>query len=196
MRKYEEEKYRLENIRDKIYPWVKEELRDSHALNGKNISEKDTPLISFVGDLTIVLVIQRGEDAYEILKDNMLPPDCDIEELYYTACENLAKNVEFVFGHTWYGGYTVVADGHHEASALCLKHIWNVCAQKLDDDLIIMAPSKDMVLFVPAKEEEKVERMIEFGTEAYERSQDRLSKSLMVFTKDGKELLAYDKVQH
>ena len=26
-----------------------EELRDSHALNGKNISERDTPLISFGG---------------------------------------------------------------------------------------------------------------------------------------------------
>ena len=35
MKKYEEEKYRMENIEDKIYPWVKEELRDSHALNGK-----------------------------------------------------------------------------------------------------------------------------------------------------------------
>lgn len=196
MRKYEEEKYRLENIKDKIYPWVKEELRDSHALNGKNISEKDTPLISFAGDLTVLLVIQRGEDAYEILKDNMLPPDCDIEQLYYTACGNLARDVEFVFGRTWFGGYAVVADGHHEASSLCLKHIWNVCADKLQDDLVIMVPAKDMVLFVPAGEEDKVDQMIAFGTEAYNRSQDRISKELLVFTKEGKELLTYDKVQH
>ena len=196
MKKYEEEKYRMENIEDKIYPWVKEELRDSHALNGKNISERDTPLISFVGDLTVLLVIQRGEDAYEIIKDNMLPPDCDIERLYYKACENLARDVEFIFGHTWYGGYAVLADGHHEASSLCLRHIWDVCVQKLDDDLVIMAPSKDMVLFVPAGDEEKLARMIEFGREAYERSQDRVSRSLMVFTKEGKELLAYDEVQH
>ena len=81
----------------------------------------------------------------------MLPPDCDIEQLYYKACENLARDVEFVFGHTWYGGFAVLADGHHEASSLCLRHIWDVCAQKLEDDLVIMAPSKDMVLFVPAK---------------------------------------------
>ena len=45
----------------------------------------------------MLLVIQRGEDAYEIIKDNMLPPDCDIEKLYYRACENLARDVEFVF---------------------------------------------------------------------------------------------------
>ena len=45
-------------------------------------------------------------------------------------------------------------------------------------------------------DEEKLARMIEFGREAYERSQDRVSRSLMVFTKEGKELLAYDEVQH
>ena len=40
MKKYEEEHYLMENIKDKIYPWVKYELRDSHALNGKNISQR------------------------------------------------------------------------------------------------------------------------------------------------------------
>lgn len=196
MKKYEEEHYLLENIKDKIYPWVKEELRDIHALNGKDISEKNTPLISFVGDLTVMLVIQRGEDAYEIIKDNMLPPDCDIEQLYYTACENLAKNVEYVIGHTWFGGMVIVADGYHEASSLCLRHIWDVCAQRLEDDLAIMVPSKDMVVFVPAGDEVKLQRLIEFGNEAYARSQDRVSRNLLLFTREGKELLAYDKVQH
>ena len=38
--------------------------------------------------------------------------------------------------------------------------------------------------------------MIDFGKEAYERSQDRISTELLIFTKDGKELLVYDKMQH
>ena len=38
MRKYEEERYLFENIKDKIYPWVKETLVDHKALNGKYIS--------------------------------------------------------------------------------------------------------------------------------------------------------------
>ena len=71
MRKYEEERYLFENIKNHIYPWVKESLVDHTALNGKYISPKDTPLVSFVGDLMIVFAIQRGEDKYEILKDNM-----------------------------------------------------------------------------------------------------------------------------
>ena len=131
MKKYEEENYKYENICDKIYPWVKTELTDSHALNGKHFSKKDAPVISFLGDLNVVFAIKRGEDTYEILKDNMLPPECDVIELYHKSCENLNRDVEFVVANTWYGGFGIVADGHHEASSVCFKHIWQVCADKL-----------------------------------------------------------------
>ena len=123
MRKYEEEHYKYENIKEKIYPWVKSELTDSQALNGKHISEKDTLVVSFMEDLSVIFVIKRGEDVFEVLKDNMLPPDCDIEELYHASCENLIRDVEFVIANTWYGGFGIIADGHHEASALCFKPV-------------------------------------------------------------------------
>ena len=123
MRKYEEEHYKYENIKEKIYPWVKSELTDSQALNGKHISEKDTLVVSFMEDLSVIFVIKRGEDVFEVLKDNMLPPDCDIEELYHASCENLIRDVEFVIANTWYGGFGIIADGHHEASALCRPRI-------------------------------------------------------------------------
>lgn len=196
MKKYEEEHYLFENIKDKIYPWVKQTLVDHEALNGKFISEKETPMVAFVGDLLIVFVIRRGEDSYEIIKDNMLPPECDIEELYNIACQNLVRDVEFVVGNTMYGGFGILADGHHEASSLCFKHIWSVCADKLDDDLVIMAPAKDTVLFVPASQETMINKMVDFGKEAYERNQDKISTKLMVFTKEGKELLIYDETKH
>ena len=193
MKKYEEENYKYENICDKIYPWVKTELTDSHALNGKHFSKKDAPVISFLGDLNVVFAIKRAEDAYEILKDNMLPPESDMEQIYHIACENLVRDVEFVISHTWYGGFGIVADGIHEASSLCFKHIWNVCAEKLGDDIAIMAPSKDMVLFVPAKDETLVEKMRAFGEEAFARSRDKISRDVFIYTKDGKELLLYGK---
>ena len=143
MRKYEENRYILDNIKEHIYPWVRGELACARALNGKNITEKDTPIVSFINGLKIIFVIKRGEDVYEVLKDNMLPPGCDVEALYFTACENLVRDVEFVIANTWYGGFAILADGRHEASWLCFKHIWQVCADKLKDDLVIMMPCKD-----------------------------------------------------
>ena len=166
MRKYEEERYLFENIKDKIYPWVKETLVDHAALNGKYISEKDTPIVSFVGDLMIIFVIERGEDKFEILKDNMLPPEADIEALYQIACQNLVRDVKFVISNTMYGGFGILADGHHEASSLCFKHIWSLCAEKLNDDIVIMVPAKDMVLFVPASNKKQIEDMYAYGMEA------------------------------
>lgn len=192
MRKYEEERYLFENIKHKIYPWVKETLVDYQALNGKYISPKDTPIISFVGDLMIIFVIERGEDTYEIIKDNMLPPDLDIEELYQIACENLAKNVKFVISNTMYGGFGILADGHHEASSLCFKHIWSMCVDKLQEDVIIMAPAKDMVLFVPAGNQKLLDDMYAYGMEAYNRNRDKISTKLLRFTRREKELVVYE----
>lgn len=196
MRKYEEEHYLFENVKEQIYPWITQSLVEPQALNGKMISEKDTPLISFVGDLMILFVIKRGEEAYEIIKDNMLPPDCDIEALYQIACANLARDVEFVIGNTMYGAFAILADGYHEASSLCFRHIWDVCVKKLEDDLLIMVPSKDTVLFAPALEEEAVEKMKYHAEQVYELGENRISNKVFLFTKDGKELLAYDETKH
>lgn len=192
MRKYEEERYLFENIKDKIYPWVKETLIDHEALNGKFISPNDTPIVSFVGDLMIIFVIERGEDTYEILKDNMLPPGADMEEIYQIACQNLVNHVKFVISNTLYGGFGIIADGHHEASSLCFKHIWSVCADKLKEDIIIMVPSKDMVLFVPAGDQKLIDAMYAYGVQAYDRNRDKISKKLLKFTKDTRELVVYE----
>ena len=196
MKKYEEERYLFENIKEKIYPWVTNSLNGVDALNGKQISEKDTPIISFVGDLVILLVIKRGEDAYEIIKDNMLPPDCDVETVYHLACENLARDVEFVIGNTMYGAFAILADGIHEVSSLCFRHIWSVCVDKIGDDLLIMAPNRDLVLFAPASMEDAVAKMRRHAEQGYAAKPHRISTELYLFTKDGKELLAYEETGH
>lgn len=192
MHKYEEEHYRFDNIKDKIYPWVKQRLYDHSALNGKNLSEKEIPVIGFVGDLYIIFAIKRGDEIYEILKDQMLPPDLDVLELYHIACENLVRDVEFVIGNTWYGGFGILADGIHEASSLCFKHIWQVCVDKLKDDLILAVPSKDTVLFVPASNDVAVEKLKEHVERAYDAEKDPISNSLFLFSQSRKELMDYE----
>ncbi len=186
MKKYEEERYQFENIRGKVYPWVRAELG--------NISEKDTPMVSFIGDLRIIFVIKRDEESFEILKDDMLPPDCDVEALYHVSCENLVRDVEFVIANTWYGGFAILADGRHEVSSLCFKHIWQVCVDKLEDNLVIMAPTVETVLFAPASQKEIVRKMVEHGEQAYAqvKGEEKISKALMLFSKDRKELGKYE----
>ena len=192
MEKYEEPHYKWETIEDQVYPWIKNELTDTQALNGKHFSEKDAPVVVFLGELKIIFVIKRNADVFEVLKDSMLPPGCDIEDVYRKACENLVRDVEFVIGNTWYGAFAVLADGHHAASALCLKHIWQVCVDKLKDDLIIIAPAKDTVLFAPAGQPEVVKKMEDHAKMAYDQSEDQISLEKLRFLADRRELVIYE----
>ena len=192
MEKYEEPHYKWETIEDQVYPWIKNELTDTQALNGKHFSEKDAPVVVFLGELKIIFVIKRNADVFEVLKDSMLPPGCDIEDVYRKAFENLVRDVEFVIGNTWYGAFAVLADGHHEASALCLKHIWQVCVDKLKDDLIIIAPAKDTVLFAPAGQPEVVKKMEDHAKMAYDQSEDQISLEKLRFLADRRELVIYE----
>ncbi|WP_455055325.1 hypothetical protein [Merdimonas faecis] len=192
MEKYEEPHYKWETIEDQVYPWIKNELTDTQALNGKHFSEKDAPVVVFLGELKIIFVIKRNADVFEVLKDSMLPPGCDIEDVYRKACENLERDVEFVIGNTRYGAFAVLADGHHEASALCLKHIWQVCVDKLKDDLIIIAPAKDTVLFAPAGQPEVVKKMEDHAKMAYDQSEDQISLEKLRFLADRRELVIYE----
>lgn len=191
MKKYEDERYLYENIRGRVYPWVKEEMKDSHALNRKQIS-KNAAAIAFIGNLKIVFAIKRDGDDYEIITDDMLAPDTDIEVLYHTACENLVRDVEFVVGNTWDGAYSIIADGIHEASSVCFKHIWQVCADKLRDDLIIMVPCKDTVLFAPVGQRKVVEGMLEHGKRAYDTGTDRITDTTFLFSQEREELTVYE----
>ena len=41
-----------------------------------------------------------------------------------------------------------------------------------------------------------IEKMRSFGEEAFSRSKDKISKTIFVYTKEGKELLVYGKAGH
>ena len=63
---------------------------------------------------------------------------------------------------------------------------------KLEDDLIIMIPRKDAVLFAPAGNKETVQKMIDHGEQAYEQGENKISKNLYRFSRERKELVTYE----
>lgn len=188
MKKSDFEKYRR-----KIYPWVREIPENEKEWEKEEYSCDDTPLLSFVEGLMTVFVVQNGEDSYEILKDNMVPEGVTTEEIYRIACENLVRDVEFVFSNTLFGGFGIIADGIHEASALCLRHIWEVCTGKLQDDVLIMAPSRDLILFAPKSDKKIAQAMFRFGEQGWEQSSYKVTKKVFQYSRDRKELTIYER---
>lgn len=182
----------FETYRLRIYPWVREIPEDEEGWRREGYSPEDTPLLSFVDGLMTVFVVHQGEDSYEILKDSMVPDGVSTEMLYQTACENLARDVEFVFSNTLFGGFGVIADGIHEASALCLRHIWETCTQKLEDDVLILVPARDMLLFAPQSDERAVRSMIQFAEQGWMQSRCRVTKKQYRYSRERKELTIYE----
>lgn len=183
----------FESYKTKIYPWIKEIPKNEKEWEQESYSSEDTPLLSFVEGMMAVFVIQNGEDSYEILKDPMVPAGVSTEEIFRLACENLVRDVEFVFSNTLFGGFGVIADGIHEASALCLRHIWEVCTEKLQDDVLIMVPSRDLILFAPKGDEQAVQGMIRFGEQGWEQSTHRVSRKIFQYSRERKELTLYER---
>nr|WP_294468351.1 hypothetical protein [uncultured Sellimonas sp.] len=183
----------FEKYKDRIYPWVREIPAEESGWKSEGYSPDDTPLLSFADGLMTVFVIRRGEESFDVLKDSMMPEGMTVEELYQTACENLARDVEFVFSNTLFGGFGVIADGIHEASALCLRHIWDVCTEKLKDDVVIMAPSRDLLLFAPKSDDKVIQSMIQFGEQGWARSEHRLTRRLYQYSRERKELTGYER---
>lgn len=176
---------------DKMYPWVRKGRRDASLENGRRFSLKEIPVISFVGELEILLVCVQ-EQGFRILKEEEIPPGVTVEELYGKACEHLVKDVEFVIANTMYGGFSILADGIHEGSALCFRHIWETCSQKLADDLLILFPAKDTLLFAPISDAGAVEGIREHGRRAYFHSKEKMTQQEMIFRRERKELTLYE----
>lgn len=156
------------------------------------LSPKKGPVISLVGDLEIMLEVLDKDNKKTLLKYDMLAEEKDVLTLYNKACEELVKDVEFVVANTLFGGFAILADKAHESSSLCFQSIWTTCADKLADDLLIMVPTTDIVLFAPKSQQEVVEQMMIQGKSNYQEAANKISPEVFIFTRDEKELKPYE----
>ena len=81
----------------------------------------------------------------------------------------------------------------------CGKNDWEILRVGMDFRLkcsgcghMIMIPRKDTVLFAPAGNKDIVEKMIDHGEKAYEQGENKISKKLLMFLREGKELITYE----
>lgn len=168
----------------KIYPIIK---RQGY------ISPTKSPVISLIGDLEILLEIPSNEEKEILVTQEMLTDKDDAISLYHRACEDLVADVQFVVANTLFGGFAVLADKKHESSAICFQSIWTTCADKLADDLLIMVPARDIVLFAPKSGERVIEAMITQGESNYHTSSHKISREIFMFNRNKRELEFFGK---
>ncbi|MCP1103272.1 uncharacterized protein YtpQ (UPF0354 family) [Aequitasia blattaphilus] len=152
---------------------------------------EDTPVLDFLGVLEIGF-IERDEKGIESLLKEIDLQGRDVLEVYDEACQVMAKEVEFVIANTMYGAFAVLADNQYESSALCFKSIWKMCADKLEDDLILMVPTKETLLFAPKSNPSVVEQMVDHGKRAIASGMEKISEVLFIYLKEEGEIRVYE----
>ena len=172
-------------IKSKIYPWIKmvyqpgEEMPESP--NEIELADEDFPVYQeWLGGLAIFYAVDEG-NHFSLILNRDIPEGLTIDELHEIAIENLERDVEFKFNETVFGGYGLIAGGDHEAGSICLDGIWLWCADQLKDNLVVAVPAKDMVVMVPASDNDKINELIKFVDELFKDGERLLTKQLFLF---------------
>ena len=173
---------------DKIYPRLKLNISE----NKDEIKLEDAPesfvSIRYFDNKYALVLLQDCGDFFHLLSldelesQNLYTED-NVTSLFNTSLDNLCKNVEYRMQEiTESGIYGIIAGGYFESEILCLNHMWKDISEKLDDDLLISAPAKDLVFFIPLNKTDLIEEFLNYSKKSYDYVHENNIKT--IFTKD------------
>ena len=179
-------------IKTRIYPWIKLSMRDeNNSSNSQQEWQIDMPMKPFLADLLIFFATDAG-DRFELLQTSHMPEGMTVDELYALAVKNLSDNVEFQMTPTNFGGYGIIAGGDHEAGSLCFDYLWEFCAEKIGENLIVAVPAKDMVLMVGQSQTEALEQMKQVVSNILQSGNRTLTAHLFLYDVEKKAFSVYE----
>ena len=179
----------FEEVKANIYPWIKKIENDGASSDMEYVI--DTPTKPFLADLVIFFVADMG-NRFEILQQAHIPEDMTVDDLYALATQNLINNIEFKLTPTNFGGYGILAGGNHEAGALCLDYLWEICAGKIGENLIVSVPAKDMLLMVGASQTMEFAAMKSLSANILADRERTLSSHLFLYDMETKKFSVFE----
>lgn len=150
------------NLAEKPADSIKIMLNDNHFKDNENERTQDNlVMVSFFEQRYIGIFIQDVGSTYKVLTYDDLPKEYEVARLQQKAFENLCRDVKYqvVESSIESGIYGLIAGGNFEAEGICLE-IWENISEKLNDNILIAIPTKDLVIFVPAGNKKLVKKMI------------------------------------
>ena len=173
---------------NKIYPrlkknWSKKPLEEVSLLAVNEHDYGDMPMFR-IWDSYIICLMQDSGSVYSYLTYDALPQGIDVAALRDKAFENLSRDVSFRYEQSKNNKeiFGILCGGNFEAESLLFKGIWTELGEKFDDDLMVVAPTKDMVLFTKAGSRKHCNQLIDMGSEIFERN--RKESPNLLFSRD------------
>ena len=99
------------------------------------------------------------------------------------AFNNLYRDINYRWSESKEPGvYGILAGGDFEAESLCLDYVWKNLSDDLNDDLIVCAPTKDIVLYTKSSDKKLVKKILKMASDMFESN--RKETPHLLFCKD------------
>lgn len=187
----------FEKMKELIYPCIKPmdtESKFEVEREGETITI-DLPHLPFFAGLSVFFAFDDVE-MFQLIQRRQIPNQMKEEELLQIAMKNLLKDYPFELFEADYGGYALRSNPDHTSSYILLQPLWNKIAnQDLDDDLILVVPARDIILFIKASEKEKLHALKETAKKVYDNNFKQCSLGLLLFEKESGTMKEYQEAQ-
>lgn len=185
----------LSSLKHKILPILKV-IQPTAQVDDSNPSIKfsgsNSPVYhKLIGNLAVFFGIDNGSQ-FQLLMSSQVPSSFNTSLLVEASANNLARLLEgkVQIAQTSAGVNGFISDPDHTAAIIILNRYLDFAKNRLGDDLIIAAPSKDILSFVPASDSRMIEELKKEVDEVHKTAERPLSKMLFKF--DGKSLSEYE----
>lgn len=185
---------------EKIYPrlkknWAKNPLEDISLIAASENAPDYKNLIMFrVMDSFIWTFVVDCEEEFSYFTYDMLPSDVTPEQLQEIAFDNLSKNIEYKWCESKEPGiFGIIAGGNFEAESICYPSLWEELAQKLNDDLIISIPTKDIVYYTKLNDKKLRDKMFKMANKMWDKNHNEtpyliFCKDIFIYSKEDKKV--------
>jgi uncharacterized protein YtpQ (UPF0354 family) len=185
----------LSSLKHKILPILKV-IQPAGQADDRNpsikFSESNSPVYhKLIGNLAVFFGIDTGSQ-FQLLMSNQVPSSFDKSLLIEASANNLARLLEgkVQIAQTSAGVNGFISDPDHTAALIILNGYLGFAKNRLGDDLIVAAPSKDILSFVPASDSRMIEELKKEVDKIHKTAERPLSKMLFKF--DGESLSEYE----
>ncbi|MDA9207698.1 DUF1444 family protein [Octadecabacter sp.] len=139
---------------DRVYPVLRHK---SFAQASGDASNGAAPYAQpFLGDMILVYAIDYPDHVAYVTQSHLDDAQVTLTQLRQAADLNLSQKLDETQFQQQNGSFMVITDGFYESSMVLDSALWANLSRQLDDDLVMIVPARDLVVFAPASNADAV----------------------------------------
>jgi uncharacterized protein YtpQ (UPF0354 family) len=161
-------------------PWLEETRQALLSRGAKEIPEHVYE--DFGRDLIILYAEDSPNNIRYLTPKDLEDVKIERKDLRKFASENLKRLIPKIERHGANGLFIIAAGGDYEASLLLLDSIWSGGQIKVQGDIVVAIPTRDLLLVTGSREVEGIKKMKQLVRKAYGEGSYRLTPKLFVYS--------------